>query len=192
MSEHPSQSGSVQRGKALGLICIHGRMRSRWRVLSRGVRPAAFLQPSRWPLRGQVQEATLEPPVQVQREAVVAGHTQEGRTEGSPPLGPPSLLCSPSLAIHIRDSGTRVQERDMGTCRKQGIAGCNQASCLPPSGDHRGGAGCAPPRQPTAAAGTACGAAVGAARPASSDAWIQHPALGVHHVIFNTLRVCNT
>src|SRR3712207_4961562 len=93
-------------------------MRSRWRVLSRGVRPAAFLQPSRWPLRGQVQEATLEPPVQVQREAVVAGHTQEGRTEGSPPLGPPSLLCSPSLAIHIRDSGTRVQERDMGTDRK--------------------------------------------------------------------------
>lgn len=138
----------VQGRKALGLICIHGWMRSRWRVLSRGVRPAAFLQPSRWPLRGQVQEATLEPPVQVQREAVVAGHTQEGRTEGSPPLGPPSPLCSPSLVIHIRDSGTRVQERDMGTCRKQGIAGCNEASCLPPSGDHRGGAGCAPPGSP--------------------------------------------
>ena len=25
-----------------------------------------------------------------------------------------------------------------------------------------------------------------------SDAWIQRPALGVHHVTFNTLRVCNT
>ena len=92
--------------------------------------------------------------MQDKRGAVAAGHgqwaaTEEAGVQGSPlpgasptPVSPPYPLRSPSLVTHIRDSGTQMQEKDVGKCRQQRRASIRHPvrhpRCSGVSGGHKG------------------------------------------------------